>query len=152
MEQRTGTPVLDRTEHANHMDVTFVAGESYEVSVRGHRVTVDQPAEAGGHDSAPTPTELFVASLASCVAFYAGRYLTRHGYSRAGLAVSACYTMATDRPARVRDIRLTVRVPDSLPPERRPALHAVISHCTVHNTLASPPSVAIDLAWAPAEP
>jgi hypothetical protein len=29
---------------------------------------------------APNPTELFAASLATCVAFYAGRYLDRHGH------------------------------------------------------------------------
>ena len=63
------------------MDVRFVSGEAYEVAVRGHRVLVDQPAYVGGEDSAPTPTELFVASLATCVGFYAGRYLTRHGFS-----------------------------------------------------------------------
>jgi len=130
---------------ANEMDVRYLSGESYEVSVRGPRVLVDQPAEAGGLDTAPTPTELFVASLATCVAFYAGRYLTRHGYSRDGLAVSAGFAMASDRPARVRGIRLTVRAPADLPAERRPALRAVVSHCTVHNTLAAPPSVAIDL-------
>jgi uncharacterized OsmC-like protein len=86
-----------------------------------------------------------VASLATCVAFYAGRFLTRHGYSRDGLAVSVGYQMATNRPARVSGIRLTVRVPAGLPPERWAALRAVVSHCTVHNSLASPPPVIIDL-------
>ena len=127
------------------MEARFVAGEAYEVTVRGHRLVVDQPADAGGQDSAPTPTELFVASLASCVAFYVGRFLTRHGYSRDGLAVSAGYEMASDRPARVSSVRLAVRVPADLPPERWAALRAVASHCTVHNSLASPPSVSIDL-------
>jgi putative redox protein len=127
------------------LEARFVAGEAYEVRVRGHRLVVDQPAEAGGQDSAPTPTELFVASLASCVAFYAGRFLTRHGYSREGLALSARYEMASDRPARVSNIRLLLRVPAGLPPERWAALRAVASHCTVHNSLASPPPVTIDL-------
>ena len=106
---------------------------------------VDQPAETVGQDSAPTPTELFVASLATCVAFYAGRYLTRHGYGRAGLAVSVGYDMASGRPARVGAVRLAVRVPADLPPERWAALRAVVSHCTVHNSLAVPPPVTIDL-------
>jgi uncharacterized OsmC-like protein len=127
------------------MEVRFVAGESYEVAVRGHRLVVDQPGGAGGQDSAPTPTELFVASLAGCVAFYAGRFLTRHGYGRDGLAVAVGYEMASDRPARVSNIRLTVRVPAGVPPQRWAALRAVVSHCTVHNSLASPPSVTIDL-------
>ncbi|HET9138565.1 OsmC family protein [Actinophytocola sp.] len=133
------------TAGAELMDVRFVSGEAYEVAVRGHRVTVDQPADAGGEDSAPTPTELFVASLATCVAFYAGRYLTRHGYSREGLGVSVGFDMAADRPARVGTVRLRVRVPADLPVERWPALAAVVSHCTVHNSLTIPPVVTIDL-------
>jgi putative redox protein len=145
MEQTQATALLARAGDAQGMDVRFVAGEAYEVTVRGHRLMVDQPADAGGQDSAPTPTELFVASLATCVAFYAGRFLTRHGYSRDGLAMSVGYEMASDRPARVGDIRLTLRVPAGLPPERWAALRAVVSHCTVHNSLASPPSVTIDL-------
>jgi len=158
MEQGSATATLAADQDVRSMDlpmdmsmdIRFVAGESYEVAVRGHRVLVDQPADAGGLDTAPTPTELFVASLATCVAFYAGRYLTRHGYSRDGLAVSAGFDMAGDRPARVSGIRLTVRVPADLPDSRRPALQAVISHCTVHNSLAAPPAVVIELAPAQA--
>ena len=30
------------------MDIRFVAGEAYELTVRGHRLLVDQPADAGG--------------------------------------------------------------------------------------------------------
>ena len=128
------------------LDVQYLTGEAYEVSVRGHRVRVDQPAEIGGDDTAVTPTELFVASLATCVAFYAGRYLTRHGYSREGLGVSAEYELARDRPARVSAVHITMRVADSLPAKRRAALHAVASRCTVHNSLIDPPRVIIALA------
>jgi uncharacterized OsmC-like protein len=128
------------------MDVRFVSGEAYEVTVRGHHVLVDQPVDSGGADSAPSPTELFVASLGTCVAFYAGRYLTRHGVDRAGLAVEVTFQMASDRPPRVADIHLDVKVPAGLPAERWPALHAVASNCTVHNTLAHLPSVTIDIS------
>jgi putative redox protein len=69
----------------------------YVATVRGHEVRVDQPLAAGGTDEAPTPVELFVVSLATCVAYYAGRYLERHGLSRAGLAVRAEYARQTDR-------------------------------------------------------
>ncbi len=121
------------------------AGEAYEVAVRGHRILVDQPADAGGGDLAPTPTELFAASLASCIAFYAGRHLTRHGYSREGMAVEAQFDLATDRPARVAAVRLILHVPAGVPRERWAALQAVASHCTVHNTLEQPPHVDITL-------
>jgi uncharacterized OsmC-like protein len=125
------------------IDAGFLDGERYELAIRGHRITVDQPVHAGGADSAPTPTELFVASLAACVVFYAGRYLTRHGYERDGLTVSTEYDMATDRPARVTAVRLVVHPPADFPADGIPALTAVASHCTVHNSLTRQPDVTI---------
>lgn len=127
------------------VEVCFAAAESYAFTVRGHQMLVDQPPESGGGDAAPTPVELFVASLATCVAFYAGRYLTRHGLDRDGLGVSVTYRMAAGRPARVADIRLSLRLPRGFPQARTQALLAVASHCTVHNSLTSPPAVTVDV-------
>jgi uncharacterized OsmC-like protein len=145
VEHQVAPPVVAGSENAKLVEVAFVAGESYEALVRGHRIAVDQPADSGGNDNAPTPVELFVASLATCVAFYAGSYLTRHGYGRDNLTVSAGFAMASDHPARVCEIRVTVRVPASVPAKHRPALRAVARHCTVHNTLISEPSIMIEL-------
>jgi uncharacterized OsmC-like protein len=127
------------------IDVGHVTDDVYTVDVRGHRFVVDQPAEVGGGDTAPTPTELFVASLATCVAFYSGRYLTRHGLKRTGLRVRTAYTMATDRPARVATIRVAITPPPGLTEKRRAALLAVASHCTVHNSLQQLPDIGIEL-------
>jgi putative redox protein len=126
-----------------HVDVDHLDGDAYEIHVRGHRLTVDQPVDAGGTDKASTPTELFAGSLAACVAFHAGRYLARHGLSRHGLRVRAEFELATDRPARVAAIRVTVRPPDGVPADRIPALTAVANHCTLHNTLTHPPEVTV---------
>ena len=52
----------------DEMTVRHQGGDRFEIDVRGHRVIVDQPSGAGGSDKGPTPTELFVAGLASCVA------------------------------------------------------------------------------------
>ncbi len=125
--------------------VDHIEGDRFEVSVRGHALQVDQPTEDGGSDRGPTPTELFVVSLAACVAFYARRFLGRHGLPEQGLSVRAEFDMA-QRPARVGEIRLWIHVPDGIPDERRAALLAVASHCTVHNSLEHPPTVSIELA------
>jgi uncharacterized OsmC-like protein len=127
------------------VEVEYTDGERYEVAVRGHRLVVDQPLPDGGADSAATPTELFVVSLATSVAYYAGRYLARLGLPRDGLRIHAGFEMAS-RPARVGSVRLRVTVPPGFPPERLAGLHAVASHCTVHNTLRQPPSVDIDIS------
>ena len=110
---------------------------------------VDQPLAAGGTDEAPTPVELFVVSLATCVAYYAGQYLERHSLSREGLAVHAEYRKADRPPARVASIHLRLIVPAGLPAGLVKPLHAVVSHCTVHNTLQEPPKVDIQIDGEP---
>lgn len=125
--------------------VDHQAGDRFEIGVRGHTITVDQPLDAGGEDTAPTPTELFIASLASCVGFYARRYLTRHGLPTDGLAVEASFEMGK-RPARVAAIDVQLHLPAGVPESRREPLLAVASHCTVHNTLLSEPEVLVRLA------
>jgi putative redox protein len=125
--------------------VRHLDGDRFAVDVRGHTLFVDQPAEAGGTDTAPTPTELFVAGLASCVAFYARRYLARHQIDGSGLTVSASYEIG-GRPTRVLRTIIVVTPPADLPTERRDAFLAVASHCTVHNTLTEPADVEITLA------
>jgi putative redox protein len=130
----------------SQVEVSYLGGESYAVATRGHTLLTDQPATAGGADTAMTPTELLVASLSSCVAFYAGRYLARHALNRDGLRVTAAFTIATDRPARVAGVRLAIQVPGGIPPSREAALLAVAAHCTVHNTLRQPPDITIELS------
>ena len=122
--------------------VDYCDGDRFEIRIRDHVVTVDQPADVGGDDAGPTPTELFVAGLASCVAFYARRYLRRHKLDASGLQVETSYTMAS-KPARVSRVDLQIRLPLELPPERRDGLLAAAGHCTVHNSITTAPEITI---------
>jgi len=138
----------DRQDRPGQVTVCHVEGDAYAITARGHVVLTDQAVADGGRDAAATPTELLVASLASCVAFYTGRYLLRHGLDRAGLAVTAEFAMAAGPPARVSAVRLRITVQAGVPAQRTDALLAVASHCTVHNTLRQQPEVSIELAGA----
>jgi putative redox protein len=129
-----------------NLSVAHQAGDRFQLQVRGHRLTCDQPPADGGTDQGPTPTELFVASLAACVGFYARRFLARHHLEATGLRVEAAFTMSPDRPARVDAITLRLLLPQPLEPNRRRALLAVVDHCTVHNSLRTPPEVRVTLA------
>ena len=128
---------------AGAITVRHLGGDRLELSVRGHVLMSDQPVDGGGGDTAPTPTELFVGSLAACVAFYAERFLRRRGLER-GLVVTAAYTWATE-PSRVGAIDVQVEAPE-LPAELRDAFRRVVEGCPVHNTLAQPPEVRFEVA------
>ncbi|WP_427170268.1 OsmC family protein [Arthrobacter sp. 92] len=127
--------------------VAHRGGDRFDINVRGHLIRTDQPVSDGGEDTGPTPTELFIASLAACVAFYARRYLDRHGLPTEGLAAAAEFSMGS-RPARVARIEVRLTIPDGVPAERREALLAVASHCTVHNSLITTPEISVAFADA----
>ena len=121
--------------------ITYAGHDALRIAARGHEFLSDQPVEDGGDDTAPTPTEIFIAGLGACVAFYAERFLRRNGLSTDGLKVACGYRWA-ESPHRVGEIDLTVHAP-GLIDTKREAFSRVIDHCTVHNTLRQPPSVRI---------
>ncbi|NJL16833.1 MAG: OsmC family protein [Nitrospira sp.] len=82
------------------LTATFHGGTRYDIVSGQHRVITDQPVEDGGRDAGMSPVELFVGSVASCIAYFVGQFCGRHGISRDGLAVDAEWTMA-ERPHRV---------------------------------------------------
>lgn len=131
------------------MSVSYSSGDRFTAAVRGHEIHVDQPVSDGGEDSAPTPVELLVASLTTCVAHYARRYLKRHDLPTDGLAVDAEWEIVTG-PARLGPVTIVLTVPAGVPDERLEALLKMASHCTVHNTLAQGLEVRITLEPATA--
>lgn len=125
--------------------ITHEQGDRMAIRIRGHDLVSDQPMDAGGEDAGPTPTELFVAGLAACVGFYAERFLRRHGAAD-GLSVTCDFAMSQDRPSRVSSVDLRIDVPGSLREDLRDALLRAVDHCTVHNSLRTPPAVRIEIS------
>lgn len=124
--------------HVSHDD-----GARFRIDVRGHRVYVDQPRSAeDGTDSGPTPTELFVASVAACAAYYGRTYLARRGLSD-HVKVTARWDYGK-APDRVTSIELSVNAP-GLPVDKAAVFRRVVEACLVHNTLANHPRVDVEL-------
>ncbi|MFI5287208.1 MAG: OsmC family protein [Candidatus Dormibacteria bacterium] len=122
------------------LTVASLGGDRHCITIRGHELIVDQPRDAGGEDAGPTPTDLFVASLASCVAHYARRGL---GSGGEGPKVRCVWRMSETPPWRVAAIRIDVLLPPGTTDARLAAVRRAVEHCTVHNSLQAPPAVSI---------
>ncbi len=122
--------------------VSHLGDAQFSISVRGHEITVDQPRDGGGEDTGPTPTELFVASLAACVAFYGRSFLHGRGLPDA-VDVTARWWMEL-RPTRVTRVAMRVEAP-SVPADRQEAFRRAIEHCTVHNSLNNRPEISFEM-------
>ena len=124
------------------LSVAYHGGTRYDIISGNHRIVTDQAREDGGQDAGPTPVELFVGSVASCVAYFAGRFCARHEISREGLSVDASWTTA-EHPHRVGRIDLAIHLPQRLTPELTERLLQVAHGCTVHQSLSVAPEVRI---------
>ncbi|HQY58513.1 MAG: OsmC family protein [Nitrospira sp.] len=126
------------------LSVAYQGGTRYDILSDRHRIVTDQPVEDGGGDAGMSPVELFVGSVASCVGYFVGQFCARHDISREGLKVEAEWAMA-ESPHRVGQIMLAIRLPHRVTPELRDRLLKVAHGCTVHQSLALPINIAIDL-------
>jgi putative redox protein len=112
------------------------------VEASGFRLTVDEPAEAGGTGRGPMPTDPLLASLASCYALALAWAARKRGVELPDLSVAATGTCAGPR---FRSVALTVRT--SLPADVvTPLLEPARQACYVSNTLAAVPDLSVSLA------
>jgi uncharacterized OsmC-like protein len=124
--------------------ITHLDRVKFSIQSRSHTILCDQPADNGGSDSGMTPPELLLASLGSCAAFYAAQYLKTRNLADSGVQVTVT-AVKLKQPARVGNFRVHVFCPVSLTPEQTDGLMRSVHHCLVHNTLMTPPEIAIDL-------
>jgi len=128
------------------MEVTVKHIDQVQFSIQSgsHTIVCDQPEENGGQDSGMTPPELLLASLGSCAAFYAVQYLKTRNLANNGVEVSVTAEKLKS-PARLGNFHIRVGYPALLTEEQKTALMRSIHHCLIHNTLLSPPEIAIEL-------
>jgi len=125
--------------------VEHLGALQFEIKARQHAVVSDQPPENGGHDEGMTPPELLLASLGSCVGFYAAQYLRKHKLAMEGTRVRVTADKLRD-PARIDNFRIEIETPAILTEQHRDGVKNAAHHCLIHNTLLHPPKIAIEVA------
>lgn len=115
---------------------SYLGEMTFETRVGNHRIVIDVPPSMGGEDRGPTPPDLFVASLGSCVAAFVAQYCERTGIDTTDLAVDVAYEKAED-PTRLVNLQVTIRLPHAECHDREAAIRRVAEHCPVHASIAS---------------
>ncbi len=118
--------------------VRNVTGTLQAARIRDHVLLCDLP-EGSGTDLAPTPSEIFLAAMADCVAMVVSGYCRARGIPHEGLTV----TIEADR---LRDdkgvgywgnLRIRVKLPEGVSEDRVNAVLRVIkSGCPVTATIS----------------
>ena len=115
----------DRPQRAQ---VTLVQGARMKARVGDFEYALDLPERLGGTDSAPTPTEQFVASIAACELFYAYRYLERRGVKTDGATATVTWESS---PKTIERVKVEVAIPGGLEPELVDGCLKMMNSCFV---------------------
>ncbi len=128
--------------------ITFPGGKRVDAALDGLTVHTDQPVSAGGEGAAAAPFDLFLASLGTCVGYYALAFCQARGLTTDGLAVvqHVATDPTTKLPARVD---LELRLPQGFPAHLTAGIQRAAEHCKLKKVLAAPPVVAVHLSGAP---
>lgn len=124
------------------INVRFPGGLAVEADLDGHTLRTDQPEAVGGEASAPSPFDLFLASIGTCAGYYALRFCQARGLPTDGLTLELT---ADKDPAvkRVTRVAIEIGLPPDFPPRYREAIVRATEQCSVKRHLLDPPNVEV---------
>jgi len=120
------------------LNVSFPGGTRVDVAYKDHVIRTDQPAAEGGENSAPSPFDLFLASIAACAGYYLLAFCRERGI--AADTAGVVMTMERDPETRmISDIALELRLPAGFPEKYEAAAVRVVDACAVKKHILQAP-------------
>lgn len=101
----------------------------------GSVIQTDAPVDNMGKGEAFSPTDLVAAALGSCVVTVMGIAANRHQIDLTGTTADVAKEMVSLPVRRVGKITVTVRMPASVPQDKRKMLETAALSCPVHKSL-----------------
>lgn len=123
------------------MIINFPRGAKVDAHFGPYTIPTDQPPPSG-EASAPTPFEVFLASLGTCAGIYVLNFCRKRGIATEGMRIIQ-RSHSNPTTGMVEQIDLEIQVPPSFPKEYYDALIRAADLCKVKKTLAQPPQFEI---------
>lgn len=120
------------------IEVRFPGGKQVEAALGDYVVRTDQPASAGGEGAAPTPYDMFLASLATCAGIFVLQFCQSRGLSTEGLALTQRTEWDRERN-RLARVAIEVTAPAGFPEKYLEALRRAADQCKVKRVMLDPP-------------
>lgn len=126
----------------NEMIIDFPGGARVDAHYGGFDIRTDQPSYGGGEGSAPTPFNLFLASLGACAGIYVLGFCKQRGLPTDGIRL--VQRMETDPATRmISRVELEVQLPPEFPEKYKEAVIRSAEQCAVKKHIENPPQMVV---------
>jgi len=125
------------------MSVEFAGGARVDARFGTFTVRTDQPRAGGGEESAPTPFELFLASLGTCAGIYVLNFCRKRGIDTSGVRLVQ-RTLTDPDGNTVERVELEIHLPPEFPDHYRAGVCRAAQLCKVKKHLETPPSFEVN--------
>ena len=128
----------------------YVGDMLFESDMGNHHLLIDVPASMGGSDRGPTPPQIFIASLGSCIAAFIASYCQHTEIDLQDMSVQVGFDKG-EHPARLTNINVTINLPygNGACTQREEVLRRVAEHCLIHETMMTFEGIQIQVAEHP---
>ncbi len=123
------------------MEITFPGGKKVNALWHGFEIATDQPAPVG-EGAAPTPFDLFLASLGTCAGIFALGFIQSRGLSAEGLGISVSFERNEETHLLSKAV-FRIKLPKDFPPKYKDAVIKAAEQCLVKRTMDNPPAFEI---------
>jgi uncharacterized OsmC-like protein len=121
------------------------AGFAQEILAGTHRLTSDEPVDAGGAGSGPSPYDLLLSALGSCTSMTLGMYARRKAWPLESVTVRLRHSRihAVDcaecetKEGMLDRVDVDIQLAGTLTEQQRAKLLEIAHKCPVHRTLVS---------------
>jgi ribosomal protein S12 methylthiotransferase accessory factor len=124
--------------------VTLPGGRRIDAQLRGHVIHTDQPTDNGGENAAPSPFELFLASLGTCAGIFVQGFCAKRGIPTEGISLLEHVEYTPEGSLSAVDIE--VKLPEGFPEKYRDAVIRVAQECSVKRAIAAQPPIVVHAA------
>src|SRR5262249_7144772 len=121
------------------VEVRFPGGLEVEAVHGVFTIVTDQPVSQGGSGAAPSPFDLFLASIGTCAGLYALKFCQQRNLDTEGLALSLTPVKDADGK-RVAGIRIVITLPPGFPEKYREAILRAVDQCKVKRHILEAPA------------
>ena len=121
------------------MKITFPGGLKVQAEYKDHKIMTDQPVHSGGDGTAPSPFDLFLASIGTCVGIYVKSFCEQRGIDASEIVINQKMEI-NPQTRMIGTVTFEMNLPAGFPEKYKDAVVNTANQCAVKRHIMNPPA------------